>query len=324
LEAIIAMDQGDIQQCFQKLGIPANHTSVGLSNLIASSSQFKSLFLNRRLPDEGLTDIQIQLLLYTLSSLDSNNAAQTRRCGVGEREGRVYSSLVMNRHFGFTHGVGRSGDITEPQPKAVGSSAMAKLTLSLAMDAMRRGSGLDKHTSCKSGILLPLCTGMSVALTLQSLKELEIKKDHANNSMADKNYEKDRNIVLWCRIDQKSCFKAIMSAGMECIIIPTKRVDGSDEVTTNLDALRKEIDRVGCKRIVAVITTTSCFVPRVPDRVDKVGKVCKELGVCHLINNAYGLQCEKTCKLINRACAIGRVDAIVSSTDKNFLVPVGK
>ena len=43
----------------------------------------------------------------------------------------------------------------------------------------------------------------------------------------------------------------------------------------------------------------------------------------HLINNAYGLQCRKTSKLINRAVAIGRVDYIVSSADKNFLVPVG-
>jgi len=43
-----------------------------------------------------------------------------------------------------------------------------------------------------------------------------------------------------------------------------------------------------------------------------------------LINNAYGLQCSYICKLINRACTVGRVDAIVCSTDKNFMVPVGK
>ena len=43
----------------------------------------------------------------------------------------------------------------------------------------------------------------------------------------------------------------------------------------------------------------------------------------HVINNAYGLQCRKISKLINRAVTIGRVDYIVSSTDKNFMVPVG-
>ena len=42
-----------------------------------------------------------------------------------------------------------------------------------------------------------------------------------------------------------------------------------------------------------------------------------------MINNAYGLQCRKICKLINRAVTIGRVDFVVSSTDKNFMVPVG-
>jgi len=42
-----------------------------------------------------------------------------------------------------------------------------------------------------------------------------------------------------------------------------------------------------------------------------------------VVNNAYGLQCEGTCRLINRACVVGRVDAMVCSTDKNFLVPVG-
>ena len=40
----------------------------------------------------------------------------------------------------------------------------------------------------------------------------------------------------------------------------------------------------------------------------------------HVINNAYGLQCSKICHSINEACRTGRVDYIVQSTDKNFLV----
>jgi O-phospho-L-seryl-tRNASec:L-selenocysteinyl-tRNA synthase len=76
-------------------------------------------------------------------------------------------------------------------------------------------------------------------------------------------------------------------------------------------------------KILAVITTVSCFAPRVPDKVDKVAKFCQDADVYHIINSAYGLQCAVTSKLINRACVIGRVDAIICSTDKNFLVPVG-
>jgi O-phospho-L-seryl-tRNASec:L-selenocysteinyl-tRNA synthase len=39
--------------------------------------------------------------------MDSNNF--NGNCGVGEREGRIYSNLVSNRHYGFAHGIGRSG-----------------------------------------------------------------------------------------------------------------------------------------------------------------------------------------------------------------------
>lgn len=36
-----------------------------------------------------------------------------------------------------------------------------------------------------------------------------------------------------------------------------------------------------------------------------------------------GLQSKATAKLLNRACTVGRVDVVVQSTDKNFMVPVG-
>lgn len=303
------MDETTLQSAFAALHIPATHTAVGLSNLVASNKEYRSLFLHRRLPDAGWSDIQIQHFLFILSTLDTNNKhtssnssnSSSRWCGLGEREGRIYSSLVANRHFGFSHGMGRSGDITEPQPKAVGSSVLVQLTLWLALDAMRRGSGLNSQTAAKHGILLPLCTGMSMSLVLSSLRE-----SHSG-----------RSIVLWCRIDQKSCFKAISSAGLTCVVIPTA-LDG-DQVVTNLPALEEAMS----DKVLAVITTTSCFAPRVRDQVDRVAKLCQEHNVHHIINNAYGLQCAATSKLINRACVVGRVDAIVCSTDKNFLVPVG-
>jgi O-phospho-L-seryl-tRNASec:L-selenocysteinyl-tRNA synthase len=40
------------------------------------------------------------------------------------------------------------------------------------------------------------------------------------------------------------------------------------------------------------------------------------------VNNAFGFQSVETCKLINKA-ANARVDAVIQSTDKNFMVPVG-
>jgi O-phospho-L-seryl-tRNASec:L-selenocysteinyl-tRNA synthase len=331
----------ELSQSFQSLGIPETHATVGLSNLIASQKQYKSLFVNRRLPDSGWSDVQIQSLLFLLSTLDTNNKKvtttttttttingsndndkgdeSTRWCGVGEREGRVYSSLVSQRHFGLSHGMGRSGDITEPQPKAAGSSVLVKLTLLLTLDAVRRGSGLDGKINKKQngpatfGILLPLCTGMSMALFLQSIQQ--------HNNSTGNTTTGTKNIVLWSRIDQKSCFKAIGVAGLKCVVVPTRIQQ--DEVTTDLEAMEAALQEYG-HTVLAVITTTSCFAPRVPDAVDKVAKLCQKYNVYHVINNAYGLQCLKTSKLINRACVVGRVDGIVCSTDKNFLVPVGK
>ena len=323
------MEVNELDAAFQALDIPKAHVTVGLSNLITSQKNLRQLFVNRRMPDDGWTEFDIQHFLYLLATLDTNNktcvqnnsnnsdagsSTASKWCGVGEREGRVYSSLVASRHFGLSHGIGRSGDITEPQPKALGSSIMAKLALMLVMDLVRRGSGLDKKTAAAHGILLPLCTGMSMALVLSSLRASISAQSSTSKSSSDK------NIVLWSRIDQKSVLKSIQTAGLQVVVISTKLVN--DAVTTDMDALLEQLDAHG-DSVLAVVTTTSCFAPREPDAVDKLAKVCQERNVCHVINHAYGLQSLRANKLVNRACVVGRVDAIVCSTDKNFLVPVG-
>lgn len=262
----MSADQEEIAKTFELLKIPKNHATVGFSNMLVASKQYRSLFVNRRLGDAGWSDVQIQTFLFLLSTLDTNNKAvatagddsvESRWCGVGEREGRVYSSLVAHRHFGLSHGMGRSGDITEPQPKAVGSSVLVKLTLILVLDLVRRGSGLNSKGPAAHGILLPLCTGMSMALVLSHLRESE--------------HDKSKKIVLWSRIDQKSCFKAIQSAGLECVVVET-RLEG-DAVVTDMEAMEAAM-KTHEGQVLAIITTTSCFAPRVPDQVDKVAKLC--------------------------------------------------
>eukprot|EP00562_Extubocellulus_spinifer_P000711 CAMPEP_0178477568 /NCGR_PEP_ID=MMETSP0696-20121128/4198_1 /TAXON_ID=265572 /ORGANISM="Extubocellulus spinifer, Strain CCMP396" /LENGTH=579 /DNA_ID=CAMNT_0020104883 /DNA_START=150 /DNA_END=1889 /DNA_ORIENTATION=+ len=257
----------------------------------------------------------------------AGNAYPGRWCGVGEREGRTYSTLILTNHYGLTHGIGRSGDVTESQPKALGSSALYRLTTHLVLDAVRRGAGLDGSKVAGFGVVLPLCTGMSVALVLAALRDGLPSSSSSSSSgqQGQRGTEQRRDVVLWSRIDQKSCYKAVLSAGLTCIVIPTTICNGSDEVTTDLDAMEQSLDKYR-GRVLAVISTTSCFAPRVPDRVDEIAKLCareENRGVAHVINHAYGLQCGTTCKLINRACVVGRVDAIICSTDKNFLVPVG-
>ena len=127
--------------------------------------------------------------------------------------------------------------------------------------------------------------------------------------------------VIWFRVDQKTCLKSILSVGMEPIIIDPI-VEG-DELSTDLAALREKLSSLKKEDVLCIIPTTSVFAPRLPDDVVGVSRIAKEFGVPVVVNNAYGLQSRETCKAINRALRVGRVDILVSSTDKNMLVPVG-
>src|SRR2546422_801334 len=77
--------------------------------------EFINLFSHRQLPKEGWNSSLIELFLMQLSQMDSNNFLGN--VGVGEREGRVFSDVVRKRNYYFSHGIGRSGDITANQPK---------------------------------------------------------------------------------------------------------------------------------------------------------------------------------------------------------------
>lgn len=57
---------------------------------VSSSAQGKC-------PEEGWSESTIELFLNELAVMDSNNFLGN--CGVGEREGRVASSLVARRHY---------------------------------------------------------------------------------------------------------------------------------------------------------------------------------------------------------------------------------
>jgi len=263
------------------------------------AARVRMLLEQGKLPQDPWEDREIELLLHQLSLMDSNNFPGN--CGVGEREARVYSALVARRHYGLGHGVGRSGDLTEVQPKAAGSSLINKLTNSMLLDLVRR-SGVERT---KAAFLVPVATGMALTLTLLSLRQ----------SRPEARY------VVWSRIDQKSCFKSMLTAGLEPLVVELA-VRG-DELVTDVAAVRAAVERVGGESVVAVLTTTSCFAPRGPDDLPAVAAICKELNVPHLVNNAYGLQSSKCCHLLNEAARVGRLDAFVQSSDKNLLVPVG-
>lgn len=292
--------------------VKASYIKQGLENLRTRENLFNVLVEQRKIPADGLSDNVITYFIDILSAMDSNNFHSN--CGVGEREGRVYSQLVSRRHFALAHGIGRSGDLAEVQPKAAGSSLLYTLTNALAHHALQL-AGLNRMAKT---LVVPLATGMSVALCLLTFaaQSTPSQPSATNPNPSHAKY------VIWPRIDQKSCFKAIITAGLVPLVVENL-VDAEDgTMTTNLPEIERLLQVHG-QEVVAILSTTSCFAPRQPDQVDKIAQLCKQYNVRHVINNAYGLQCQQISKLINRACLLGRVDAVVQSTDKNFLVPVG-
>jgi O-phospho-L-seryl-tRNASec:L-selenocysteinyl-tRNA synthase len=260
----------------------------------------RRLLSQRRLPEEGLDERQVEALLAELADMDSNNFPAN--VGVGEREGRVYSALVRRRARFLAHGVGRSGDLAEAQPKAAGSSLLARLADHLALDALHEAG----YHAMRAALVVPAATGMAIALALRALA-----RERPN-----------ARVVVWPRIDQKAAFKAIAFSGLTAAVVPM-RLDG-DELRTDVAAVEAAVRaHGGADGVLCILSTTSCFAPRASDDVAALAQLAAALGVGHVVNNAYGVAVGRYAAALCEACARGRVDAVVQSTDKNFMVPVG-
>lgn len=46
-------------------------------------------------------------------------------------------------------------------------------------------------------------------------------------------------------------------------------------MVTDVDAIREKIKELGSDKILAILTTTSCFAPRVPDDVEEISILAK-------------------------------------------------
>ncbi|KAK9851883.1 hypothetical protein WJX84_004792 [Apatococcus fuscideae] len=280
--------------------ISSGYLQQGQQAIQRRKKQFRSLLSERRLPTSGWDDQSIEMFLQEVAAMDSNNFLDS--VGVGEREARVASGLVARRHYGLAHGIGRSGDIAAEQPKAAGSSLLQKLTNVLTKDTLRlAGFGDLGEVS-----VIPVATGMAISLTVLALKA-------GRPSGAE--------YMLWPRVDQKTCLKSLVLAGVKVVPMPMKRI--GDQLCTDIDSLGAKVSELGADKVLGIVTTTSCFAPRAADDVVAVAKLCAEHGIGHIINNAYGVQAQQLTRQITMAWRRGRVDAVIQSTDKNFMVPVG-
>jgi hypothetical protein len=89
--------------------------------------------------------------------------------------------------------------------------------------------------------------------------------------------------VIWSRVDQKTCLKAIVAANLTPVVIELK-LDG-DQLITDVKAVEHALQDLGANSIACVVTTTSCFAPRACDDVRIKPPVAQPVGprvVLHL------------------------------------------
>jgi O-phospho-L-seryl-tRNASec:L-selenocysteinyl-tRNA synthase len=275
--------------------IPENIAERGRITLDSILSPIRDLLHRQRFPETPLTEFQVDLLIRLLASMDTDKDPSSAR--VGEREGRVVSPYLDRLSGGFNHGVGRSGHLTAAQPKAAGASLMQRLTNNVAMDAIRHLGLSNIHGT----IVTPLSTGMTLALVLSYLRQ-----QHGVRH------------VLYPRIDHDSPRRGIAFAGVSEIQTPTL-LEG-DAVRADLSELERALSsHENC----AILATTTFFPPRESDPVKDIARLAQERDIPLIINNAYGVQSEEIMKQLQSAIDAGRVDAIIQSSDKNFMTPVG-
>ena len=161
--------------------------------------------------------------------------------------------------------------------------------------------------------VLPLATGMALTMTLLALPSIAAggdgmgDGDRSGAGAGGGDRGGGRRRVLWSRIDQKTCLKAITAAGLEPVVI--ELLKQGDELVTDVEVCllnyRSPILCIQCKKIrslppvrfgdpaqgirlkleelgdsvACVVTTTSCFAPRAPDNVVAVAKLCQVIQI---------------------------------------------
>ncbi|MFX1288003.1 MAG: O-phosphoseryl-tRNA(Sec) selenium transferase, partial [Promethearchaeota archaeon] len=158
----------------------------------------------------------------------------------------------------------------------------------------------------KKAIAVPLCTGMSLALCLGALKP-----DWNNKNLVNK------RTVIVPQIDHNALIKAFDLIGVKRKVVKGKKF--GDAVRIPIEDIEDSLDN-DC---FAIISLTSFFPPREHDDIKEISKFAKKHDLVHIVINAYGLQSPEWMKLIRIGIDAGRIDAIIQSTDKNILTPVG-
>ncbi|MBP2143453.1 O-phospho-L-seryl-tRNASec:L-selenocysteinyl-tRNA synthase [Methanococcus voltae] len=300
--------------------IPKNMEERGLNILSDNLGEIENILNQRKMPKKGLSDEKIELLLNFLANMDTDKDPKAIR--VGEREARISSEIHKKLSSNFCHGIGRSGNLVDPQPKAPGASAMYALTNKILESFLKN---LNVNVNA---LATPVSTGMSIALCLSALQRgflvenVDVGKD---TKITTKQYSKydGANVVIYPYASHKSPIKSTSFVGMRMRFVETKLSDKDDcveiPVEDIISATEKEL-KDGKNPVV--LSTLTFFPPRRSDNVEEISKYCLENDIPHIINGAYAIQNHKYLDKLKKALKY-RVDAIVSSTDKNLMTPIG-
>uniref|UniRef100_A0A0K0DVZ5 O-phosphoseryl-tRNA(Sec) selenium transferase n=1 Tax=Strongyloides stercoralis TaxID=6248 RepID=A0A0K0DVZ5_STRER len=275
--------------------------------------KFLELCRKKTIPDTGWEENILIEFLNWLSRQDSNNRLHCRVVGAGEREGRVSCPLVGRLHFNMTHGIGRSGNILDSQPKAQGSTIINMLANSLSLKALH----IYGFNAAKGTLVVPLCTGASISLCLSGLRN-EFKKKNPNKNIP--------RYVVWMRADQMSAPKAIINAGFDIIVVEPipENENKLSYINSNIEELKNVLIKYS-EEIFCIVSCTQCFAPRESDNILEISRIAKENDVYHIVNNAYGVAVASINQSFLQVASSKdcRIDAIIQSLDKNFQTPVG-
>ncbi|MHA1270725.1 MAG: O-phosphoseryl-tRNA(Sec) selenium transferase [Candidatus Helarchaeota archaeon] len=275
--------------------IPDHMKKRGILVFNSRYSPIKDLLEHRVVPEIGWKDEIIKFFFNILSSMDTDKDIKASR--VGEREARIASEYVGSLAEFFCHGIGRGGRLTGVQPKAPGASILQDIGNRLALDFLKKLG----NPGLKGAVVVPFATGMSIALVLSQIRD-----------------ETKRMEVIYPRADHKSPLKGIEFVGLKPVI-----VEGIINDRDGVEIPIENIENAITNNTAAILSTTSFFPPRECDNIKEIAKIAKGHGIYHIINNAYGVQNPYYMKKIQSAIDAGRVDAIIQSSDKNFLTPVG-
>jgi O-phospho-L-seryl-tRNASec:L-selenocysteinyl-tRNA synthase len=126
-----------------------------------------------------------------------------------------------------------------------------------------------------------------------------------------------KRTVLVPQIDHNALIKAFDLIGVKKKVIKGKKF--GDSIKIPIEDIEASLD----DDCFAIISLTSFFPPREHDNIKEISKFAKKNKLVHIVINAYGVQSSEWMKLIRIGIDAGRIDAIIQSTDKNVLTPVG-